>query len=75
MGSVGHVVFVRDLVMAPMQVFDLPYSGILFVTDLIVLVYWTIVIPVSMATAVYVNGKLETDLTLISHVHEGLVLF
>ena len=59
----------RDLVMAPMQVFDLPYSGILFVTDLIVLVYWTIVIPVSMATAVYVNGKLETDLTLIFHMY------
>ncbi|CAK9091218.1 Potassium voltage-gated channel subfamily H member 2 (Ether-a-go-go-related gene potassium channel 1) (ERG-1) (Eag-related protein 1) (Ether-a-go-go-related protein 1) (MERG) (Voltage-gated potassium channel subunit Kv11.1), partial [Durusdinium trenchii] len=50
-----------DLVIIPMQVFDMPDSAFLHLLSMVCTVYWTLDIVVSLNTAVYIHGKLVSD--------------
>eukprot|EP00930_Biecheleria_cincta_P067223 TRINITY_DN5366_c1_g1_i1.p1 TRINITY_DN5366_c1_g1~~TRINITY_DN5366_c1_g1_i1.p1 ORF type:complete len:770 (-),score=122.39 TRINITY_DN5366_c1_g1_i1:76-2385(-) len=53
------LILAYDMVIIPMQVFELPKSELLQAVDIVVAVYWTVDIPTTMLTAVYVHGRLE----------------
>lgn len=50
-----------DLVIIPMQVFEMPQSAFLEALSMTCTIYWTLDIGASMNTAVFINGKLVSD--------------
>eukprot|EP00435_Cladocopium_sp_Y103_P054351 s2010_g17.t1 len=50
-----------DLVIIPMQAFEMPQSAFLEVLSMMCTIYWTLDIGASMGTAVFINGKLVSD--------------
>lgn len=54
-----------DLVVLPMQAFDLPDSAFLATLSMMCTIYWTLDIGASLSTAVFVNGKLVTERRVI----------
>eukprot|EP00927_Polykrikos_kofoidii_P034813 TRINITY_DN2944_c0_g1_i3.p1 TRINITY_DN2944_c0_g1~~TRINITY_DN2944_c0_g1_i3.p1 ORF type:complete len:902 (-),score=114.34 TRINITY_DN2944_c0_g1_i3:217-2826(-) len=59
------VVLLYDLVVIPLQAFDLPANDAAVLIDVSVLVYWTMDTVVSAITGRYINGKLELRLEVI----------
>ncbi|CAJ1383465.1 unnamed protein product [Effrenium voratum] len=54
-----------DLVTIPMQVFDVPKSTLLSTLAMLCSIYWTLDIVACMSTAIYINGKLVRDRSMI----------
>lgn len=59
------IVLMYDLVMVPMQVFDMPESSALEALAIVVSIYWTFDISANLVTAIYVSGRLVTKHTTI----------
>eukprot|EP00927_Polykrikos_kofoidii_P016925 TRINITY_DN17688_c1_g1_i1.p1 TRINITY_DN17688_c1_g1~~TRINITY_DN17688_c1_g1_i1.p1 ORF type:complete len:894 (+),score=112.25 TRINITY_DN17688_c1_g1_i1:127-2808(+) len=59
------LVLVYDLVVIPLQVFDLPPSHAALFMDIFIVIYWTGDTAVSGITGRYINGKLELRLRIV----------
>eukprot|EP00928_Gymnodinium_smaydae_P067772 TRINITY_DN5076_c1_g2_i1.p1 TRINITY_DN5076_c1_g2~~TRINITY_DN5076_c1_g2_i1.p1 ORF type:complete len:871 (-),score=151.29 TRINITY_DN5076_c1_g2_i1:61-2529(-) len=61
----GLLCLMYDLMVVPLQAFDLPETTFMFFMDCIILVYWTFDVPATIFTGIHVEGKLDMRLKTI----------
>lgn len=67
--SIGMVLMVYDLIVLPMQAFELEDTPFLIGVQWFGQIFWTCDIMVTFFTGVYVNSELRTDLRTITRVY------